>query len=145
MLNLSLSPVARRLPVAAASLAAAVMLFAGLIASDASAAPIKAIAPLPPAQSQVQEVRTIAVPRHCAIEVGSRRNPSLVYTERCLRDSGLRARLPQHCARMLPTRGHRPERAYEARCMADRGFVMARPSRHQSPRFDAPRPFPPRY
>lgn len=145
MFTLSPSPVSRRLPAALASFATAVVLCAGLIASEASAAPVKAIAPLQPVQSQLQEARVIPLPRHCAMEVGSRRNATLVFSERCLRESGLRARLPQHCARMVPARGHRPERAYEARCMADRGFVMAKPQRHQPPRFDAPRPFPPRY
>lgn len=145
MSKLSAAPVSRRLPTALASFATAVLLCAGLIASEASAATVKAAAPLPPAQSQAQEARVVPLPRHCAMEVGSRRNMTLVFSERCLRDSGLRARLPQQCARMVPTRWPRPERAYEARCMADRGFVMAKQTRHQPPRQDAPRPFPQRY
>ena len=139
-----MSILSRRLTTPLTSFALAVALLGGLIASEASAAQIKPAAPQP-APSQLQEVRITPLPRHCAFETGPRRNPSLVFSERCLRDSGLRARLPQHCARMVPSRGPRPERAYEARCMADRGFVMAQPHRSQPPRPDAPRPLPPRY
>lgn len=145
---LSPSAVSRRLSASAASLAVAVALCAGLIASEASAAPVKTVAP-PPVQSQQQDVRSVLLPRHCAFEAGSRRNPALVLSERCLRDSGVRGRLPQQCVYMVPGRGPRAERAYEARCMANRGFVMAKPARPQPHRFDAPQRFdaprPPRY
>lgn len=142
--------VSRRLSASVASFAVAVALCAGLIASEAAAAPVIAMTPQP-SQSQQQDVRAMLMPRHCAFETGSRRNPALVFSERCLRDSGVRARLPQQCVYMVPGRGPRAERAYEARCMANRGFVMAKPARPQPHRFDAPhrhdapRPLPPRY
>lgn len=101
-------------------------LLGGLILSSAAeAAPVRPAPALIQSQ-QAQPVRSVALPGHCVVEIGSRRHAITVLPERCLREAGVRMRLPMHCAE--PARlGRRTERVFEARCLRAAGFRIAQP------------------
>lgn len=71
-----------------------------------------------------RRARVPTLPQACAISVSG--NPAVYYGQRCLEREGLRAHLPQRCARTMNTnRG--PRTVYEGRCMADAGFRIEGP------------------
>jgi len=75
------------------------------------------------------------IPLACAIQIEGRGTPDVtVYTESCLRDYGVAARLPGYCARTIHFYGQR-DRVYPAACLAEAGFRFeaARPPRPHTP------------
>ncbi len=64
------------------------------------------------------------VPSVCAISIdGAERSVSL-YPESCLRDEGIKTRLPRHCANSATIFGQR-DRVYSAQCLRDAGFRVS--------------------
>lgn len=62
------------------------------------------------------------IPSVCAIEIdGGRGRDGTVYSERCLRSEGVKARLPRDCAFEMRTRG-RTDRMYSEHCLRQAGF-----------------------
>lgn len=66
------------------------------------------------------------VPSACAIEIDSAHSRTVtVFGERCLREEGFSARLPQDCARSVRIYGQR-DRIYSEQCLRDAGFRIGR-------------------
>ena len=64
------------------------------------------------------------VPSVCAISIdGAERSVSL-YPESCLRDEGIKTRLPRHCANSATIFGQR-DRVYSSQCLRDAGFRVS--------------------
>ena len=68
---------------------------------------------------QPQHHRATVLPAYCAVELRGHRQNEVVYPARCLRDAGIRGRLPQRCEVSLRGRGRT---AYEERCLLQSGF-----------------------
>jgi len=65
--------------------------------------------------------RRPVLPAACAVELRHRRYSEVVYPERCLRRSGIDARLPRHCTTLINLRG-RHVTALSQNCLLDAGF-----------------------
>lgn len=61
------------------------------------------------------------IPAVCAIEIAGNAGTATVYGERCLREEGIRARLPDYCARNARIYGQQ-DRIYSDQCLRDAGF-----------------------
>lgn len=80
------------------------------------------------AEPQRQRRETV-LPERCAIEVRSRRNTLVAYTERCLRRAGIDQRLPRQCEVSVGRHG-RDRTAYDQNCLLHSGFRTQRRSRY---------------
>ena len=63
--------------------------------------------------------RAIVLPTYCAVELRGYRQNEVVYPARCLREAGIKVRLPERCEVSLRGRGRT---AYEQRCLLQSGF-----------------------
>lgn len=70
------------------------------------------------------------LPRVCAIEIDAGRRSQTVYSGPCLRQEGLRARLPRQCEGSVRMRG-RTVPVYGEACMIDAGFRVERGRDHR--------------
>lgn len=81
-------------------------------------------APVPVPLPEPEPVSSKRVPTVCAISIdGAERSVSL-YPETCLREEGIRARLPRHCANTATIFGQR-DRVYSAQCLRNAGFRVS--------------------
>lgn len=70
-------------------------------------------------------VRRDVLPRVCAIQIDAGRRAQTVYSGPCLREEGVRARLPRQCEGTVRMRG-RTVPVYGEACMIDAGFRVER-------------------
>ncbi|MFN4159314.1 MAG: hypothetical protein ACK4GO_13025 [Gemmobacter sp.] len=71
------------------------------------------------------------LPAQCAIEFpGQRGRPHVVYSEPCLRRSGINGRLPRGCEQQVRIQG-RQVAVYPQACLTDVGFRLERQGRPQ--------------
>lgn len=71
----------------------------------------------------------VRIPSVCAIQVSQKRHTSIVYPESCLRDYGVRGRLPYDCASEARIYGEW-DTIFSAQCLRESGFVIG--SRHEA-------------
>lgn len=64
------------------------------------------------------------VPSVCAISIDGAERSVLLYPESCLRDEGIKTRLPRHCANSATIFGQR-DRVYSSQCLRDAGFRVS--------------------
>jgi hypothetical protein len=81
-------------------------------------------APVPVPLPEPEPVSSKRVPSVCAISIdGTERSVSL-YPESCLREEGIKTRLPRNCANTATIFGQR-DRVYSAQCLRDAGFRVS--------------------
>ena len=73
----------------------------------------------------VSHPRRDVLPRVCAIQIDTGRRAQTVYSGPCLREEGVRARLPRQCEGSVRMRG-RTVPVYAEACMIDAGFRVER-------------------
>lgn len=73
----------------------------------------------------VSHPRRDVLPRVCAIQIDTGRRAQTVYSGPCLREEGVRARLPRQCEGSVRMRG-RTVPVFAEACMIDAGFRVER-------------------
>ncbi|MCB6179389.1 hypothetical protein LHP98_14800 [Rhodobacter sp. Har01] len=63
------------------------------------------------------------IPAVCAIQIDGQRRSVTVYPESCLRDEGVRAKLPRHCSHEARIYG-KWDRIYGVDCLREAGFEV---------------------
>lgn len=87
-------------------------------------------APAPAPIARKTPVPDTRIPAVCALEFEGEQRSVIVYPESCLRDEGVRGRLPTACAKVARIYGQR-DHIYSERCLRDAGFTLPRtPRRH---------------
>jgi hypothetical protein len=61
------------------------------------------------------------IPSSCAIQINGKKRDAVVYSENCLRKSGVTKRLPYHCGTEAKIYG-RWDTLFSAKCLRDAGF-----------------------
>lgn len=74
-------------------------------------------APVPPKR----DTHAGRIPATCAIQITGKKRDAVVYSENCLRRSGLTKRLPYHCGTEAKIYG-RWDTVFSAKCLRDAGF-----------------------
>jgi hypothetical protein len=85
--------------------------------------------PQPVWQKKKRRDHVPVIPAACAERIRGEWRSGTVYSERCLRDHGVTAKLPRHCAKKVHSWEGR-DRFYSERCLREAGFKLQR-SRHQ--------------
>jgi hypothetical protein len=97
-------------------------LVVGAIAHELKDKPTPAPVPLP--LPEPEPVKAKRIPAVCAISIdGSDRSVTL-YPESCLREEGIKTRLPRNCANTATIFGER-DRVYSAQCLREAGFRIS--------------------